>query len=153
MEDRVAQLESRVATLYDRVGDLEQRLALLGGRAPSASPATSDRGTLPPIVDLERARLQQLPALAGRTLVVLGGAYLLRALTETHILPASAGVGLGILYGSPWLLLASRSAARGARPTRSRAPAPRSSATRWYGRQRSGSTSSRHRKARHRWAC
>ena len=114
MEDRVAQLESRVASLYDRVGDLEQRLALLGGRAPSASPATSDRGALPPIADLERARFQQLPALAGRTLVVLGGAYLMRALTETHILPASAGVGLGILYGAPWLLLASRSAARGA---------------------------------------
>lgn len=114
MEDRVAQLESRVASLYDRVGDLEQRLALLDERAPSASPATSDRGTLPPTVDVERARLQQLPALAGRTLVVLGGAYLLRALTETHILPASAGVGLGLLYGAPWLLLASRSAARGA---------------------------------------
>src|SRR5580765_1248525 len=101
MEDRVAQLESRVASLDD-------------GRAPSVSPTTADRGALPPIVDLERSRFQQLPALVGRTLVVLGGAYLLRALTETHVLPASAGVGLGLLYGAPWLLLASRSAARGA---------------------------------------
>ena len=45
---------------------------------------------------------------------MLGGAYLLRALTELHLVPAAAGVGLGILYGAPWLLLASRAAARGA---------------------------------------
>jgi hypothetical protein len=45
---------------------------------------------------------------------VLGGAYLLRALTESRVLTASAGVGLGILYGAPWLLLASRAAGRGA---------------------------------------
>jgi hypothetical protein len=114
MEDRVARLESRVASLCDRVGDLEQRLALLDERAPAAIPATTDSTTQPAIVDIERTRLQQLLALTGRTLVVLGGAYLLRALTETHLLPASAGVGFGILYAVPWLLLASRSAARGA---------------------------------------
>jgi hypothetical protein len=114
MEDRVAWLESRVASLCDRVGDLEQRLALLDERAPAAIPAKTDPTTQPAIVDIERTRLQQLLALTGRTLVVLGGAYLLRALTETHMLPASAGVGFGILYAVPWLLLASRSAARGA---------------------------------------
>jgi hypothetical protein len=114
MEDRVARLESRVASLCDRVGDLEQRLALLDERRPAAIPAKTDPSTQPAIVDIERTRLQQLLALTGRTLVVLGGAYLLRALTETHMLPASAGVGFGILYAVPWLLLASRSAARGA---------------------------------------
>ena len=117
MEDRIGWLESRVASLTDRVATLEQRLALIDGRAGTNAPV-ADSATIqnqaPPIAHLEQTYFQQLPGLAGRTLVVLGGAYLLRALTESNLLTTSTGVGLGILYGAPWLLLASRAAARGA---------------------------------------
>ena len=37
---------------------------------------------------------------AGRSLVLLGGAYLFRALTDAHVLPAGAGVALGLLYAA-----------------------------------------------------
>jgi hypothetical protein len=114
MEDRLARLESRVAYLSDRVASLEQRLDRVEERSPRAVAAAPDHSILEPPVDFEKIRLQYVLGLAGRTLVVLGGAYLLRALTESHLLTASAGVGLGILYGAPWLLLASRAAARGA---------------------------------------
>jgi hypothetical protein len=117
MEDRVGWLESRVASLTDRVATLEQRLALIDDRAAASAPPAATariRNQAPPIASLEKTYFQQLPGLAGRTLVVLGGAYLLRALTELQLVPPAAGVGLGILYGAPWLLLASRAAARGA---------------------------------------
>jgi hypothetical protein len=113
MEDRIVRLESRVAYLHDHVTDLEQRLANLEGRAPARVDEPHDRDALAVISGIERAPVQQWLALVGRTLVVLGGAYLLRALTGSHVLSAQAGVGFGILYGAPWLLLASREAARG----------------------------------------
>ena len=114
MEDRLAQLESRFAYLSNRVASLEQRLERVEGRSPEAIPAPPEHYIYDPSVGIEKIRVQHLVALAGRTLVVLGGAYLLRALTEWQLLTAPAGVGLGILYGAPWLLLASRAAARGA---------------------------------------
>lgn|GEM_PF-211559 len=51
---------------------------------------------------------------AGRVLLVLGGAYLLRAVTEAGLLPAVPGVFLGIVYGLTWAALAWRAATRGA---------------------------------------
>jgi hypothetical protein len=112
MDDRVARLESAIAVLTDHVRDLELRLAgLEGGGAPDAM---HPHAVVPPAADFERAAVQQWLALAGRTLVVLGGAYLLRALTDAHVLPTHIGIALGLLYGAPWLLLASRAGARGA---------------------------------------
>jgi hypothetical protein len=113
MEDRIVRLESRIAYLNEHVSDLEQRLAVIEGRVPRPADEVRDADTFAAIAGLERAPVQQWLGLAGRTLVVLGGAYLLRALTGSHVLSAQAGVGLGILYGAPWLLLASRAAARG----------------------------------------
>jgi len=113
MKDRLARLESRVEYLTDRVAILEQCLSLAERRASSGRPPPDD-SDVAPIGDVQPIRVQHWLALAGRTLVVLGGAYLLRALTESRVLTASAGVGLGILYGAPWLLLASRAAGRGA---------------------------------------
>ena len=49
-------------------------------------------------------------SLIGRTLIVLGGAYLLRAVTEGGMVPAVVGVGLGLLYAAVWSLLALRPA-------------------------------------------
>jgi hypothetical protein len=113
MDDRIVRLELKVAYLNEHIGDLEQRLAILEGHAPRAAEERAGPDHLAAIVGLERAPVQQWLGLAGRTLVVLGGAYLLRALTGSHVLSAQAGVGLGILYGAPWLMLASRAAARG----------------------------------------
>ncbi len=114
VEDRLVRLESQLAYLTERVADLEQRLGLVEGHSPPVKPVSPDEPSVAVIGEIRNLRAQQPLALAGRTLVVLGGAYLLRALTELGVLTTSAGVGLGILYGAPWLLLASRAAARGA---------------------------------------
>src|ERR1017187_6839673 len=46
--------------------------------------------------------------LAGRALLGLAGAYLLRALTESAVLSSGAGVAAGILYAVLWLGWAAR---------------------------------------------
>ena len=49
-------------------------------------------------------------ALIGRTCIVLGGAFSLRALTNTGQVPMDAGIWLGLAYAVLWLILAGRSA-------------------------------------------
>lgn len=114
MDDRVARLESTVAFLRDHVADLEQRLASVESRAGIAPVAEDVASPLHTVAELRESTVQQWLGLIGRTLVVLGGAYLLRALTESHVLSASFGVALGLLYGAPWLVLGSRAGGRGA---------------------------------------
>ncbi|MBI4477625.1 MAG: hypothetical protein HY654_10655, partial [Acidobacteria bacterium] len=46
--------------------------------------------------------------LAGRTSLVLGGGYLLRALTETGLIARPVGIALGFAYALLWLALADR---------------------------------------------
>lgn len=52
-------------------------------------------------------------ALVGRTLMVLGGAYLFRALTEAGAVPAPVGLLLGLAYAFLWLVFADRAAVAG----------------------------------------
>ena len=57
-------------------------------------------------------------ALVGRTLLVLAGAYVARALTDARAVPAGVGVALGLAYAVVWQLMADREA----RAARRRAP-------------------------------
>jgi hypothetical protein len=76
----------------------------------SAMTPASGHAVLAPEADVVRVL-----SLAGRTLVVFAGAYLLRALTEAGVLAAPAGVTLGVLYAAFWLLVAERGRAAGQR--------------------------------------
>ena len=49
----------------------------------------------------------------GRSLLVLAGAFLLRALTDMQTLPHSMGVALGLVYSLLWIFFADRAGARG----------------------------------------
>lgn len=49
----------------------------------------------------------------GRSCLVLGGAFLVRSLTDSGTLPLAAGAGLGLAYAVAWILLADRAAGRG----------------------------------------
>lgn len=125
MEDPVRLLSATVEELRATVRALEARVAALEapGAAAPAEPAVSPRAEAPfpetPPTTLPAPSPRALPevglprlvALAGRGLVLLGGAYLFRALTEAHVLPAAAGVTLGFLYAAALLVLADRSAA------------------------------------------
>jgi hypothetical protein len=110
MQERVAELESSVASLQAELTGLRMRVAALeAGSAISARPNLA----VTAIPDVDAAQVEGWLALAGRTLVILGGAYLLRAITAAHIVPYGWGVAAGLLYGAPWLLLASRAGSRG----------------------------------------
>jgi hypothetical protein len=111
MHERVAQLESSVASLQAELTALRARVASL----EAGTPATSGAVPVTAIPDVDAAQVEGWLALAGRTLVILGGAYLLRAATAAAIVPYSWGVAAGLLYGAPWLVLASRAGARGRR--------------------------------------
>ena len=113
MNETIDDVTSEVDTLRSRVERLEDRVAELEAHS---RPASHDRSLAE---DVETKQLPALPqgglALAGRCLLVLAGAYLIRALTDAAALPAPAGVALGLLYAASWQVLADRDAQAGRR--------------------------------------
>jgi hypothetical protein len=112
-------LAEALRRLEERVSVLEQALAvatpgsavsLSAASAPLAPPEAS--APVEPPASTEWTGLAVV-TLTGRALVVLGGAYLLRALTEASILPPAAGVACGMTYALVWLGLAARNTAGG----------------------------------------
>jgi hypothetical protein len=73
---------------------------LLTGADASRAPTDSSQADAP---SHSSAGLSPVLALVGRTLVVLGGAYLLRALTDAGVLAPALGVTLGLGYAALWL--------------------------------------------------
>ena len=99
--------ESLVAELRDlqaRVLRIEQEVGISVSRAMPANSSQQAPGVAAPAAAFDSA---MLPAL-GRALLGLAGAYLLRALTESAVLPRGAGVAIGLLYAMLWLVWAAR---------------------------------------------
>jgi hypothetical protein len=108
-----ASFDARLTELERTVRALEQRLATVEARSGSAYDVDADDA--PADVDLNASVTHAFDAvttvsLVGRTLVVLGGAYLLRALTESEVLSPRVGVLVGFSYGMTWLAIADRRA-------------------------------------------
>jgi len=96
MPDRIADLEQRLAAV-------EQRLNRLEGRAPAAPQPAAE---VPDEPTLGEGFSTNAPALIGRVLLIFGGAYLLRAITEYQIVPTGIGLSLGAAYALFWLFRA-----------------------------------------------
>ncbi len=121
MEQRIEELEARVEALARQLADLSARMsafeAPVGAAAqesralPGATDAASEAGA---IAALPTAAVGMV-SLIGRTLVVLGGAYLLRASTDASVFPKAGGVAAGLAYAAWWLLRSDRDAAAGRR--------------------------------------
>ena len=111
MSDRVAELESSVALLATELAALRDRVSVL----ETGTLLKTEHAPLSAIPDVDVAEVEGWLALLGRTLVILGGAYLLRAMTSAQVVSYAVGVGAGLLYGAPWLLLAARAGSRGRR--------------------------------------
>jgi hypothetical protein len=111
MDDRVAILEQQVRDLSAAVEALERQVAALGSH-PMPAPGDGVPGAAPAAgaIAVPRAdfTLVAVLALVGRTCLVLGGAYLLRALTDAGTLPRVGGTILGLLYAVAWLGFAYR---------------------------------------------
>jgi len=106
------ELEARVRELERRLAALESRLAEGGADAARESAVATPSEETGPLAPAGLGRLQSVPALAGRTFLVLGGAFLFRSLTESGTLSTPVGVALGIAYALVWLFLADRAAVR-----------------------------------------
>lgn len=117
MPDRFEDLESRLDSLARDLRRVEARLGRLEARQgpveappePAATAAGADGPSIPQ--ELSQGTL----ALTGRTVVALGGGYLIRAMTDAGALPALGGVALGLAYALLWLGAADRAAGAGRR--------------------------------------
>src|SRR4051794_31428389 len=123
-EDR-RRIDSRLRDVERSLAGLERRLTALEYNAATNplplgdQPDPRDQPDLPAVPAL--AALPALPALpedfvtmlsfVGRTFVALGGAYLLRALTDAAVLPAARGIALGLAYALGWLAASDRAGA------------------------------------------
>ena len=118
LADDVEQLTRTVAAMQRRIAALEAALAMAGRALPDAMddvpemvvrrPAPVAAAREPVESAASESWFQSEMALAGRTLVALGGAYLLRALTEAGVLPVPVGIAAGLLYAAVWLVAAAR---------------------------------------------
>ena len=124
MQDRLATLEQQVRDLSGAVLSLERRLAALesvpaagDGLAVASSPSASPAAGIAEVAGSGRSDITVVTVLSlvGRTCLVLGGAYLLRALTDAGTLPRVGGTALGLLYAVAWLYPAYRLDAAGRR--------------------------------------
>jgi len=114
VDDRLSSLERKIEELSGALSALEQRLAALefrglapadaapGGAAPAAGESWADA---PAPADVN---VVAVLSLVGRTCLVLGGAYLLRWMTDEGTLPRTGGTLVGIGYAMVWLALAYR---------------------------------------------
>lgn len=116
-EARLQRLEWELADVVRRVRALENSLATQPAPALPGSPSQAETDISPDIttaVTTSSTDVTAIATLLGRTFVVIGGAYLLRALTESGRLPPAAGVVIGLAYAVTWFVAAYRSA--GTRP-------------------------------------
>ena len=110
--DRLEALLARVQHLEARVSMLEERP--LAGVAPAAVEEPWQPPVLPPDALGQGLSTTAVAGLIGRACLIMGGAFLLRASTDSGMLPPVAGVGLALAYCVVWALLADRQARKGA---------------------------------------
>jgi hypothetical protein len=91
-------LASRVEGLEARLAELASRVALLE-RAAGAPPEGEASGAASPPFAL----LEDLPGAVARGLLIVGGAFLIRALTDAGVLPVGVGLAFGMAYGWTWI--------------------------------------------------
>ena len=106
IETRIESLAQELAQLRGRVHRLEAHLEARGDAVGIA--ATEEDAAFP---SLENWGPAEIVGLAGRTLVILGGAFALRAISAAALLPDWSGPALGLAYAAWWLWKSDRAAA------------------------------------------
>jgi hypothetical protein len=116
MNDDLKRLEAKIDKLTERVRRVEERL-FPGESTPPPSKAApaEEREPVTTAAPGERVPATTVVSLVGRSLVVLGGAFLLRWLTQSEILPQKLGSVIGMIYALLWIAMADIKAGRGQR--------------------------------------
>ncbi|HYT33369.1 MAG TPA: hypothetical protein VEO37_12290, partial [Thermoanaerobaculia bacterium] len=118
LEQRLQRLEGQVQELSEAVHLLTARLSALEDK-DLETPAAPDSSEV-----VAPALVPELPAQGvvlnlltqvGRSCLVLGGAFLVRSLTDSGVFARPVGAALGLAYAVLWLLLTDRFAGRGRR--------------------------------------
>jgi hypothetical protein len=110
VEQELRVLRARLDRLDTAAGTAVESLAAPAiAEAPGRPPSGPGAGA--PAAPLGVGAL----ALAGRVLLVLAGAYLIRTLSDARALSLEGGAALGLAYALAWTLLAHRNAAAGHR--------------------------------------
>ncbi len=104
-------LEARIDELTRALARLEARVHRLEGYG--GAPATADLAPPEEIPAPDRDRgesgsLASILGMAGRVCLILGGAFLLRTLTDAGTIPRGIGTALGLAYAGAWAGLAWR---------------------------------------------
>ena len=97
MEDRLAAIESRLAGIERRLDAIEHM--------PATTPPADAEAPQPSLGD---GLLADASVHIGRVLLIFGGAYLLRAITDYQFVPAGPGLSMGAIYALFWLFMAWR---------------------------------------------
>jgi hypothetical protein len=118
--ERLDRLERRLEELSHNLELLQTRLsavAVEGGSPESRiSPSRADTLDLSLPFELpEKGTFLNQLTLVGRSFLILGGAFLVRSLTDGGFLARPMGVALGLAYACAWTFLADRSAKAGRR--------------------------------------
>jgi len=128
-DERLSGLETRLESLEKRLLALESRLTpendnqIQQQELPPLTPTTEPEAGLDyTAVEAETAvedpssaseATPSVISLLGRFMMILAGAFVLRATTDAGLLPPAAGVTLGLAYGVAQIWWAARVAARG----------------------------------------
>lgn len=97
MQDRVDELESRLSVVEQRLSALE-----------NASPAETTVNRSAPEPSLDDGFVADASTQIGRVLLIFGGAYLLRAITDYEFVSTGFGILMGASYALLWLFMAYR---------------------------------------------
>lgn len=92
-----------------QVEDLRQRVLNLEERLGTAAPPLRAAVAAPPLPAVGFDLPPNIVPVLGRMVLAIAGAYVLRALTDWGVLPAAAGVAIGLIYALIWLWVAARS--------------------------------------------
>lgn len=119
MPEPTVDVAARLEELAEAIRQVERRVAALersGVGAPvaprrAAPAAAAGAGTLAEVT--ADAAVGRVVPLVGRTLLVLAGAFVLRALTDSGKLPAGPGIALGFAYAGTWIAMADRAGRTG----------------------------------------
>jgi hypothetical protein len=96
LESRIERLETALQAIDARLAKLEHRPSRGGQPPPAVLPVAS--------TDTETSAL----GLFGISILILGGAFVMRALTESAVLPRLGGAILGLAYAGVWTWNADR---------------------------------------------